>query len=104
MGVAHRLGDELVRKIGMDAQHRMWEQNLKNNSKLENAIAVIGFKAALIIGILSHEEDDSDSDTGISSKFDSSTEINENCENEKEEKVPTIGTTTSKRITFKSSR
>ena len=48
--VAHRLGDELVRRIRMDAQHRMWEQNLKNNSKLENAIAVIGFKAALIIG------------------------------------------------------
>ena len=39
-----------------------------------------------ITGILSHEEDDSDSDTGISSRFDSSTEIIEHCENEKEEK------------------
>ena len=47
-------------------------------------------------GILSHEEDDSDSDTGISSRFDSSTEINEHCENEKEEKqkVSTLGVDT----------
>ena len=28
----------------------MWENNLKKNSKVENAIAVAGLKAALLVG------------------------------------------------------
>lgn len=44
-------------------------------TKLENAIAVVGFKAALLVGYLSHGEDDCDSDTGIESKFSSSTDL-----------------------------
>ena len=31
-------------------QQKLWENNLKTNSNLENTIAVIGFKAALLIG------------------------------------------------------
>ena len=73
----------------MNYQQKLWEHTLKKNSKVENAIAVAGFKAALLVGenlillyytclsysisgMLSHEEDDSESDTE-SSKF---TEIN----------------------------
>ena len=31
-------------------KHKMWENNLKKNSNVENAIAVAGFKAALLVG------------------------------------------------------
>ena len=31
-------------------QQKMWENNLMENSKVENAIAVAGFKAALLVG------------------------------------------------------
>ena len=31
-------------------QRKMWENNLMENSKVENAIAVAGFKAALLVG------------------------------------------------------
>ena len=49
--VAQRLGDELVTRLRMDDLHPFWQQKLQKSSKLENAIAVSGFKAALIIGI-----------------------------------------------------
>ena len=76
--------------FNMDYQLKLWEHTLKKNSKVENAIAVAGFKAALLVGkkqnlleiffiyiagMLSHEEDDSESETE-SSKFTCSTEIN----------------------------
>ena len=31
-------------------QQKMWENNLMENSKVENAIAVAGFNAALLVG------------------------------------------------------
>ena len=31
-------------------QQKMWENHLKKNSKVDNAIAVAGLKAALLIG------------------------------------------------------
>ena len=31
-------------------QKKVWESNLKKNSKVENAIAVVGFNAALLAG------------------------------------------------------
>jgi hypothetical protein len=34
-------------------QQKMWENNLKRNSKVENAIAVAGLKAALLVGEIS---------------------------------------------------
>ena len=81
-----------LKYFNMDYQLKLWEHTLKKNSKDENAIAVAGFKAAMLVGenlillyytcssfsiseILSHEEDDSESDTE-SSKFACSKEIN----------------------------
>ena len=34
---------------------KQWQQSLKNNSSTENAIAVVGFKAALLVGKIYYE-------------------------------------------------
>ena len=34
----------------MNYQQKLWEHTLKKNSKVENAIAVAGLKAALLVG------------------------------------------------------
>ena len=39
-----------LKDFNMDYQLKLWEHTLKNNSKVENAIAVAGFKAALLVG------------------------------------------------------
>ena len=37
------------KELKMD-QQKMWENHLKKNSKVDNAIAVAGLKAALLVG------------------------------------------------------
>ena len=39
-----------LKDFNMDYQLKLWEHTLKKHSKVENAIAVAGFKAALLVG------------------------------------------------------
>ena len=45
----YRAKNEMNKELKMD-QQKMWENHLKKNSKVDNAIAVAGLKAALLIG------------------------------------------------------
>ena len=39
-----------LKDFNMDYQLKLWEHTMKKHSKVENAIAVAGFKAALLVG------------------------------------------------------
>ena len=44
-----RAKNGMTKELKMD-QQKIWEKHLKKNSKVDNAIAVAGLKAALLVG------------------------------------------------------